>query len=406
MVVVYGQLWFITCGMKNTCKMQNKLKSKTRLLYIIPSLGSGGAERQLTYLLGRLPRDQYTAKVICFSTEVFYDLPPNVDVKFLVAPRSNPVLFIYSLWREIHSLHFDIIHGFLPHANLVAAVIGKMRRIPVITSVRSTNIPRIFAPLEKLVYLWSSRIIVNSQSIYRRLVDFGVASSKVHVIYNGIDTEAFQQRKVSQELARSTLGIELNETVCVMVGRVSLQKNHLCLLRSISHIHEKKLFDGQIKYYFFGKVDDDVLFSELKAFVAKNDLEQIVRFRQPVSDINLVYNAADFLVLPSLWEGTPNVLLEAMASSLPVIASNVDDNAVFVSHDSNGMLFESDNDEQLASCISNMIKLSKQAKSQFGANGYRVVEQYTIANMVNETLRHYEALLQTDWTSSQSGIEV
>ncbi len=368
-----------------------------KILYLIPSFESGGAERQLLYLIDKIAPDNFDIQVVYFHPDRFYDLPEE-KAKFeeLPRPSKNPLAFIRQFCRVARNFRPHCIHSFLPHGNLIAAFLGKALRIPVIASVRSPKIPQMSSFLDGIVFGWSVRITVNSDLGRKRLIASGVEREKLSLIYNGVDVNRLAKLRISREEACAKLGIRPNGIICTMVGRISPEKNHLCILRAIKQLRDNSALDKYLSLYMYGRAFNEDYLHEVKNYIAEHKLDGICRIFQPVNNITDVYSASDFLVFPSTWEGCPNVLLEAMASSVPIIASDIDVNLNFIQDGINGMLFKSDDHKDLAGYLAQMCRLSPEKRSLMGSEGKDIVSKYSIERMVKNTLQQYEMVFSAN----------
>ena len=116
------------------------------------------------------------------------------------------------------------------------------------------------------------------------------------------------------------------------------------------------------------------------SFTVKIARDDIVEFHPPTSDVVSVYRNSDIFILPSIYEGFPNVLCEAMSCGLPVLASNVCDNPNIVADGENGLLFNPLSIDDMAEAISSMLTLPRQKLEEMGKKSRRIAS-WTFTNM-------------------------
>jgi glycosyltransferase involved in cell wall biosynthesis len=236
--------------------------------------------------------------------------------------------------------------------------------IPYVISLRGGDVPGLvpelnklhksIAPLRRLVLKNARAVVANSEGL--RKLSESADRCPVHVIPNGVDTEFFRP-----DLARST-STQTGEPLRILfVGRFQEQKNLEFLLRQLARLSE-----GSFELHFVGGGPDEKRLRDLagKLGIAKS----ITRHGWlPRSALPHVYQSTDCLVNPSLYEGMPNVVLEAMACGLPVIASKVSGNDALVVHGETGFLFELHERDGLMSALKRMYDVD--LRRRMGAGG-------------------------------------
>ncbi len=212
---------------------------------------------------------------------------------------------------------FDLIdaHYFYPDG-VAATLIGKALGKPVVITARGTDInliPQFQKPREMILQAArdADAVITVSGALKKSLVEIGAEEKKITVLRNGVDLELF--RPVDRTLARSKMAVD--GYVIASVGNLIPEKGHDLVIRTLPELSDAiLLIAGKGPYQ-----------RELEALATSLNVADRVRFLGSVSQTILctLYSAADCLVLASVREGWPNVLLEAMACGTPAIASNV-----------------------------------------------------------------------------------
>ncbi len=240
-------------------------------------------------------------------------------------------------------------------AGMVIAVLSKIHHIPSVVFYqfdwtewkrRDNILNYLFARIAQKISLnHASTIIVTAPYLKRRIISRGYDPKNVHVIPNHIDTTIFHP--VAKITARKKLGMEEEEKNIFFAGRFAEQKNLFVLLGAMRELKDMKLYlAGR------GKQEQDI-----KRFVEENRIGGRVIFLGsiPRERIAEYLNACNFFVLPSLYEGHPKVLLEAMACGCAIVASDVEGNKDVIRDNVEGLLFDSKSGSDLSDKIKSIL---------------------------------------------------
>lgn len=331
-----------------------------RILCLIENLGSGGAERQLTGLAVMLKQQGYEVEVWYYVKKEFY-LPylqeNGVIGRYLPEAASTKKRF-FALRKCIKAYAPDTIISYSASPSMIACVLKRLgAKFRLVVSERNTT--QKLTCSEKLRFFccrWADVIVPNSHSQAKFINDhFPELSSKVKVITNFVDTEKF---KPSDEPISSQ-----EETRMVCVGRLMPQKNLPGFIEAVGKI----VAAGYIIHVdWFGQDLNDAYSEECYKAIKDNHLEQNFIFHAPSSDIQEEYQKANVFCLPSLYEGFPNVLCEAMSCGKPVLCSRVCDNPNIIQEGENGLLFDPLNVDDMAATIEYYIDLPLEKKYDMG----------------------------------------
>ncbi|MGH8600610.1 MAG: glycosyltransferase family 4 protein, partial [Burkholderiales bacterium] len=228
-------------------------------------------------------------------------------------------------------------------------------------------------------------IICISQMVKQEIVQhYGVAEDRLHVIYNGIDTQAFNPR-LKQEHAtriRAEFGIPDDATVFLFVGSGFERKGIPALMKAMSALpsHAHLLIVGR-----------DKALKKYEQISASRGLNARVHFAGGQNDVKPFYGAADALAFPTLYEPFGNVVLEAMACALPVITSTKAGAAELIEDGANGYVCDALDVPALGRAMEALC--SRESCAEMGAASRRTVEPYTFDAMSNRLIALYESLL-------------
>ena len=341
----------------------------SRILCFIENLGSGGAERQLTGLAVMLQQAGYLVEVCYYVQNDFYlsHLQTNgVDCCYLADALSKRKRF-FVLLRHIKTVKPDVIISYSPSPSMIACVHKLLgAKYNLIVSERNTT-QRINREvrLRFFLYRWANYIVPNSHSqAYFIEKHFPKLTNKVRVITNYVDTEYFSP---FMEILP-----EREETAMVCVGRLMPQKNILLFVRAIGKVVNKGY---RIHVDWFGQDLKDAYSKECYAAISDYHLKDVFVFHAPSTIIRDEYRHADVFCLPSLYEGFPNVLCEAMSCGKSVLCSRVCDNPDIVSEGENGLLFDPKSVVDMASTIEHYLNLPVDKKKEMGEKSRCMAEE-------------------------------
>jgi glycosyltransferase involved in cell wall biosynthesis len=323
-----------------------------QLLYVIGSLGTGGTESHLVNLLPRLQKSGWRLSLCCLSHRgtkaaeleargIVVHSPPFeriIGTRFRLARWLLLVLgslrLLQLLLRRPHAVHF-----FLPGAYLIGAPLALLTGVPIkLMSRRSLNHYQVHHPYLRMVELRLHRHMTalcgNSEAVLRQLIhDEGCPEGRVHLLYNGIDTARFKPPADRARL-RSQLNLAPNAIVMVSVANLIPYKGHYDLLLALGTVKHKIATDWRL--LCVGR--NDGLLTDLRNVAERVDIGDRVSFLGECSDIPEILGAADIAISASHEEGFSNAILEAMATGLPIIATNVGGNAEAVLHGITGLI--------------------------------------------------------------------
>ena len=333
-----------------------------RILTLIENLGSGGAERQLSSLAVLLLKNGYDIEVCYYIKNEFYlsYLKENNVKTYYIENATNIVKRFYLIKKHIELFKPDIIISYTTSTSIISSLLkffGEKYRL--IVSERNTTQKLTFKEKIKFFsYRWADVIVPNSNSQAKFIrTNFPKLYNNVKVITNYVDIDKFVPSSVNLKFYIFT------RIICV--GRIMYQKNIINYILAI----KKVVDDGyKVKVDWFGKDLNDDYSKKCHKMINNCHLEEIFIFHEPTSTIQAEYQKSDVFCLPSLYEGFPNVLCEAMSCGLPVICSCVCDNPDIILEEKNGLMFDPLDVNQMAEVIEKYIKLPEQKKNEMKSN--------------------------------------
>lgn len=367
------------------------------ILHLITELSAGGAQTALLRLLTGLDRSRFSPAVACLyngdgaaAQHIRALGVPVTDLGMTAKWRWDALGRLYGLLRRERPA---ILHTWMFHANFPGRVVGRLAQVPiVVTSRRNTNVGGM---LRELLNRWTARlddkvIAVCEMARQLEIERARVPPDKVVTIYNGVDTGQFAAPDApAVARSRMALGIPAGVPLVGAVGRLHRQKGFADLITALAQVREH--FPA-VRLLLVG---DGELRGDLEARAQSLGLSRVVRFAGPRTDVPAILAGLDLFVLPSLWEGLPNVVLEAMAAGLPVVATAVGGTPEVVVDGISGLLVPPRDPAALAEALVLLLRDSGLRRKMAQAGRERVEQCFSVEQMVRKTEDLYETLLNS-----------
>jgi starch synthase (maltosyl-transferring) len=345
-----------------------------RIAFCITDLDPGGAERALVQIVTRLDRSRWDPLVICLSRPGALVEPlqaAGIPVVCLGARRPTDLGILPRLYRELRRFRPRILQTMLFHANIAGRLIGWLAGVEFCVSGIRVAERRSRWPLR--IDRWTDRFVKVHVCVSRAVRDFcvdvaGLSNHKLVVIPNGVDVASFAE---AEPLDLTTLGIPAGARVVAVVGRLDPQKGLEYLIEAAA------LIAPQHHDVHFLLVGDGPERDNLIRRVAEHDLADRIHFAGWRADVPRILAAAYCLVLPSLWEGMPNVVLEAMAAGIPVLATRVEGVGELVIPEETGVLVPPASASALAKGLECLLNDEARAKKLGRAGRLRAESQFS-----------------------------
>lgn len=330
-----------------------------KILLITESLGSGGAERQICGLTVMLTKAGFPCRLITYVENQFYEpylRQHGVDYQF-VPELWNKNTRVFKVAKYVRQYKPDVVISFLPSVNKTMCLAKLFFKAKLVVSERNNN-TRITRgdKIQFNLYRMADAIVPNSNSQGKFICNnFPFLCKKVHPIINFVDVNRFTPSVTP--LRNEILRI-------VTVARYAHQKNVLTYLKAVRMVKDMGL---NVHFDWYGdKKCYTAYFAEIEKEYLQLDIADYLTLHNPNQKIEEEYRKADMFCLPSLFEGYPNVVAEAMSCGLPVLCSNVYENPYIVEEGVNGFLFDPNKPEAIANAIKKMVSLSYENRKEMG----------------------------------------
>ena len=372
------------------------------ILYVIDNLTFGGGERGFAQIIGRLSRERYRIFVACKNRGVFWEKLKEYKVIGYPMDMGNRfnVFTIRYLTTIIREEKIHIVHSQGGRADFFARVAARLAKISKIVSTVQMPVEGYdVSPLRKAVYVildrfterFVDKFIVVSEALRRTLIEgHKIPPEKVVRIYNGIELDKYDPELYSREKVRKELRIGPDIPLVGAIGRLVWQKGFPFFIQAASYVLRA------IPNAKFLLVGDGPLRSELERMVGDLGMTKDFIFTGFREDIPEVLAALDVLVLSSLREGLPMILLEGMAMARPVVATDIEGIAEVVEHNKTGILVPPEDPQALAEGIIALLRDKDKARRMGQAGRKRVEEKFSVEEMVRRTQGVYESMVRGD----------
>jgi glycosyltransferase involved in cell wall biosynthesis len=355
-----------------------------KICFVVGTLARGGAEKQLVFMLRALQKSGIAAEVLCLTKGESYEdeiTDTGFDVKWVGMSKSRLSRF-GKIIGELREGGADIIQSSHFYTNIYAGAAGRVLGRPSIGAIRSDLIYEIES--HKFTGNWQislpNLLITNSGGARRRLLERGVGPQKIEFVRNVVEIENCSANGFSHQ------GLRI-----LFVGRLDKNKRPERFVR-LASILTKQFPHIALQFQISG---DGEQRSKLENAAKELNLTpDKLEFFGTCSDMSDIYRRADILVSTSEREGTPNVVLEAMAHGLPVVATNAGGTAEILDA-TRGFLVASGDEGALVKATAELI-VNKELRLRFGEQGRRYVrENHSPVSLQQQLCRIYDRLLGT-----------
>ena len=278
------------------------------------------------------------------------------QIDFERSPFKRKNITAYRQLKKLMEEHeFDLVHCHTPMGGALARLAAHNTHTgPVIYTAHGFHFFKgaplinwmIYYPVECYLSRYTDVLICINVEDYKRAKKHFYAKNVVRIPGVGLDIERIESTIVNTNQKKEQLGIQNDEYVLLSVGEMTANKNHELVLRALKKLNNKK-----IKYLLCGHGEEEKKLKNLVTDLQLNDQVLFLGYRKDVFEI---YRIADIFVFPSIREGMPVALMEAMASNLPVICSNIRGNRELIKNDFGGRLIEGNNIDDYARAIADL----------------------------------------------------
>jgi len=372
-----------------------------KVLFTIGSLGLGGAESQMVLLMRELSVRDWQCELFVLEAQG----PLRAAIEAAGVPiheggyqsgasrwrRAGQLArALHRLWVLARRVRPDVLHAFLPLTSFLGAVAGRAAGVPlVLTSRRALGTHQdrhpVWKSFDRIANSLSHRVTVNSRAVAEDTVARdAIRRDKLVLIPNGIDFSRFDTSASTRSAIREQLGLGPHDPAIVAVGNLLAYKGHDDLFGALPAVLERH---PRARLFLAG--EDRGLEPHLRRLATSLGILPATVFLGRRNDIPDLLAAMDVFVLPSHEEGFSNALLEAMASGLGIVATDVGGNREALDEGACGLLVPAHDPVALATAVSRLLS-DEDERAALGRRARDSVRaRYTVSAMVNAHLALY-----------------
>lgn len=359
--------------------------AKIRILQIMPEFGLAGAEIMCESLIYQLKKnkdiDISVASLYNYKSAITKRLEDNgIKVYYLNKKKGLDFTIIFRLYRLMKQLHVDTIHTHryvMQYAIPAAVMAGIPGRVHTVHNIATKEVGRYQRTLANFFYKFANVIPVAISPVIRRTIveEYGLDADKVPMIFNGSNLDlCIPHVNYSCEASR--------EFSFLHIGRLNNQKNQSLIIHAVHHLKEEGV---RCHVDFIGQGENLESYLSLARELGVADQ---VSFGGTKSNVYPSLHKADAFLLPSVYEGMPISLIEAMGTGLPIIASKVGGIPDMIVDKESGLLIEPVLDE-LVSAMKNVI-FHSELREKLGLNALKRAREFSSLKMAEEYYRLYQ----------------
>ena len=291
--------------------------NKANIVFVIPSLKAGGAERVISTLCNAIVSNFSITIIVLYKSPSFYYLDPKINIIYcndsynpkqtIFQSVNNHFRCIRKIYKTLKQNKTQVVIGFMTTTNVYAIIAGKLAKVPSIISERVhpdfIDASKFWFKIRKLVYPWTNYLVVQTHDIARYFSSY-LQDEKLKIILNPLNTELTNKRNLDIS----------KENIILNIGRLDYQKNQDLLIRAFAKTNYK---DWKLIILGEGKKKDDYI-----KLINQLGLSNHVMLLGNVEDVWNYYNKARIFAFTSRFEGFPNALTEAMYFGLPCISTD------------------------------------------------------------------------------------
>lgn len=359
-----------------------------KVCFLAGTLGRGGAERQLIHMLKALKGAGVRTRVLCLTEgEALEKEIRAIGIEVTWVGKSGwRLLRLLRIVRELRRETPDIVQSAHFYTNLYAAIAGRFLRITSIGAIRNDLTSELAS---NGILGWGQlhlprNLIANSEFARQRAIIRGIRADSIHFVPNVVETNG-SGTPCSRNSNRN--GSARSQLQVLFAARLTDQKRPDRFLQALRRIAERRP-DLDFRATIAG---DGPLRAGLESLTATLGLSNCVEFRGELADLTPLFARSDLMVLTSDWEGTPNVLLEAMGYGVPVVATNVGGVSGLVCDGVTGLLADIE-DDSVADSIQALME-NPELRNRLGESGRQfVLEGHSSVRLAQSLMEIYREM--------------
>lgn len=341
-----------------------------KILYVITGLTLSGAETQLSKLVFGI-KDKHDIRIVNFFGGHYVKKLKNkgISVKTIkIGSKLGFLKAIVGLKKEIKEFEPNIVHSFLPHANVVCKTVKFFLKykFKLICSIRVKEIKYIFHNIgERLFDFLCDIVITNSKTTKKFLVKkMHYDPEKINVIYNGVDFEKINGKDIFPSRKK-----------IITVANFRKQKDYMTNVKTCEELLKHR--DDFVVIY----VGEGEELGKIKKVVKKKGLKDNVKFLGKREDAKELVKGSDVFFLPTLYEGQSNALIEAMYYKCPIVTTDIPENKEIIKDGKEGVLVKVKDYKKMAMVLDKVLE-DKDLRERLKKKAYEKSKNFDVNKMV------------------------
>ncbi len=369
---------------------------KINIMHVLHHMKMGGAEHVVYDMVQALDKDKFDVSICCLdSLGILGEELISKGYKVFVLNRKPGIDFkvSFKLARLYKELNIDIVHSHQYTPYFYAANAAILRRVKLIFLEHGRHQPD-KVRIKRVIYNFFLRpftnvIVTNSIALKEALIKYEkMPVNAIEVIPNGVKLKEFDIIfQIDRDSKRAELGLGKDDIVAGMVARLHPIKDHFTLVKAFKKVVQQ---EPKAKLLIAGTGE---LYSEIEKLINKLMLQNSVKLLGYYEDLFGFLRSLDIFVLASISESAPISILEAMATGLPVVATDVGGVREMVIDNETGILVPPKDVDALAEALLNIIKDPIKRKKMSNMGRKRVEEVYSFEDMIHKYEQLYMSLV-------------
>ena len=377
----------------------HKRSKKIKVIFMIDFLYglSGGTENQLVKIMKNLEKNKYDIYLVTLQdTQWVRNNMRNLNCRIMtynIEKLKNPIniLVFIRLVKYIRKVKPDIVVTFFPLSNILGVIAAKLAKVDTIISTRRDYglwLDKKSVYFLRFANVFVKGIVANSRKVKELTsVEEKFDSSKIHVIYNGVEVNNVNPYAVKGSLLKKELGIATHSKVVGIVGNLRPMKRHRTFIKAAKQVSRIR---NDVDFLIVG---DGPLRKNIEALTAELGIEKQIHFVGRQENVLPFLSIFDIGVNCSSNEGLSNAIMEYMAYGVPCIAARAGGNSELIENGINGYTFSLDDDEELAELILSLLD-DRESKREFASKSKDIIlKQLTLDRMIREYDTYFTQML-------------
>ncbi len=371
---------------------QSEIHRRFSVTYILPQMDIGGSEAHGVRLAEGLRRRGHDARILCVFEEgrlAPWIREKKIPLEALHAKRWGPGV-MRKIRQNLEAQPADIVHTYLFGLHFFAGMAARRAKVKAVVSSRrdvELSQPAKVLWLEKCGNFFADRVVACSEAVRQwALPRENLKQEKIVTIYNGVDLAEFVPGRGREEIRRE-FGIPAGACIIGTVANFSAKKGYPYLIEAAAKILEAR------PDCFFLFVGGGPLEGAMRAKAAALTGGKNVLFASSRRDVARLLAAMDVFAFASLWEGLPNVVLEAMAMALPVVSTPAGGVPEVITDGENGRMVPFRDPQAMARVILELLDQPEKSAALGRAARKKIEEEFTLERMIDQYEKFYAGIL-------------